>query len=84
MFELAMWSVGLLLVIAVLALIIYFGTAIPEAYIDTRNAPRETMYWCHRHGHFRAGHCIPMVPGSNVLVCPTCYLESIKNAGKAQ
>ena len=72
-------GIVLALVVFTLWLIVYFGSALVEGWIETRAAPREPMFWCHKHGHFRAGHCVPMF---NVLVCPTCYHDAIKNAEK--
>ena len=71
----------LLIFIAVLVI-----TSIIEGYIDGRNrvmkGPREEMYWCHLHGHFRKKHCLPLFPelggrAQNSFVCPICYRQTV-------
>jgi hypothetical protein len=62
--------------IVVAALFIYL-VIVPllEGMIEYMSRPREPMEWCHKHGFFRKAQCIPITP--TVMICPTCYLESI-------
>jgi len=58
------------------------ATSILGAYVDFKNAPREPMEWCHKHGHFRKVHTLQLFPelggtAANSNVCPTCYYEVV-------
>ena len=68
-------------IILILGVTYFFGAAIVGGYLDVKSAPREPMEWCPTHGHFRRGHCLPM---ADTLVCPRCYLDSIKKADKVE
>jgi len=57
-------------------------TAILEAVLDFKQAPREPMEWCHKHGYFRKIHTLELFPdlggtAANSHVCPTCYKEMV-------
>lgn len=65
--------------LAITAILIYIGHAVLTGWLDVKNAPREPMEWCHKHGHFRKGHCLPI---AGTLVCPICYRDAIKGAEK--
>ena len=60
-------------------MVVFFGTAALEAWVDVKNSPREKMGWCFRHGFFRAEHQLDM---ALTKVCPRCYYNSLKQAGE--
>lgn len=55
----------------------FIASAVVGGYVQVKTAPREEMMWCHKHGHYRKGHCLPI---GGTLVCPTCYLGALKEA----
>jgi hypothetical protein len=57
----------------------YLLSALLLGVVDHRRKARVPMEWCHKHGYFRAEHCLPLA-GKN-YVCPRCYVEAI-NIGK--
>lgn len=60
---------------------VYLLSAIPAAYFEFKERPREPMDWCHRHGFFRKKHALPFF---TTTVCPQCYLETWKKAEKGE
>jgi hypothetical protein len=79
-----MHHVTLIMTITVLCFSIAAGTAIWEAWIDTRKRPREEMYWCSRcQMYIRVKHCLELFPGMKMvngkpfLMCPLCYKKSV-------
>lgn len=65
------------LLLAGLTVGVFYGSAWLLAYVDYKSRPREPMEWCHKHGHFRKGHCLPL---AGTLYCPQCYLEAMQQA----
>lgn len=53
---------------------IWVGIGVMETIAEVKNRPREPMFWCHKHGHFRRKHVLP-IPGMTD-VCPMCYREA--------
>lgn len=71
-----MWK----LMIGILAIYaIYILSAIPQAYAEFKQRPREPMEWCHKHGFYRRKHTLPFM---GTTICPKCYLEAWNNAPK--
>jgi hypothetical protein len=74
----------LLILLTVLAFLVMAGTAVWEAWIDTRKAPREEMYWCSScQMYIRMKHCLPLFPGMTMangkpfVTCPICYKKAV-------
>jgi hypothetical protein len=73
-----------IVVITVLCFSIAAGTAVWEAWIDTRKRPREEMYWCSAcRMYIRVKHCLELFPGMKTangkpfLMCPICYKKAV-------
>ena len=73
----------LIIVLTVVGFLLLAGTAVLEAWMDTRKRPREKMYWCHVHGYIRKKHLLPLFPdmkktnGEPFAVCPLCYKHTV-------
>lgn len=67
-------------ILAVIGWVLWTLSGVYEGYLDAQNRPKETMFWCHKHGMFRQKHVLP-VPGMT-NVCPICFKESWDKAGK--
>jgi len=74
---------ALITVLIVLGFVLSAAIAVLEAWMDTRQRPKEDMFWCGVHGPIRKRHCLPLFPGMTkrngepFVVCPLCYKKSV-------
>jgi len=69
------------MIVLILTLSAWYGTAFVEAYLEVKNKPREEMGWCHKHGMIRKKHMLPL---GFMDVCPICYKKTLDQAGEIQ
>jgi hypothetical protein len=73
-----MWHKAIVVVVVMLAAYaVYILSAIPQAWLEFKERPREKMEWCHKHGFYRRKHVLPFM---GTTVCPRCYLEAWNTA----
>lgn len=59
--------------------IAYLLYLVLEAWLDTKTAPRQEMFWCNAHGAILKAHCITLLDSP---YCPRCFTERMKSAEK--
>jgi hypothetical protein len=65
--------IGLAVAVVIMCLFAFAG-----AWAEVKSRPRESMEWCHKHGHFRKGHALRL-PGTEAVICPRCYMGAIQS-----
>lgn len=71
-------KIGIVLGVVLLAMFgAYILSAVPQAYAEFKERPREPMEWCYKHGYFRKKHTLPFM---GTTICPRCYMEAWNNA----
>lgn len=71
------------IVIGIVLVALYFMALVMDAWLETKAAPREPMFFCPKHGMMRKENTIVLIDVTKEPMCPMCFHETMQKASKS-